>query len=133
MLGVFILIYLLSIFYLPRFAFILTVFMLYGFIKNKNYILSQILLCIWIISPFIYEFALTSKMNFFTNVIETITTKLYIYKLVSIGEIPQIDWGCYLTIAIVLSLINVSICHVSSFMKKHIKNNKKIIKSIRRG
>ncbi|WP_243187087.1 hypothetical protein [Clostridium botulinum] len=72
-------------------------------------------------------------MNFFTNVIETITTKLYIYKLVSIGEIPQIDWGCYLTIAIVLSLINVSICHASSFMKKHIKNNKKIIKSIRRG
>ncbi|APU87170.1 putative membrane protein (plasmid) [Clostridium botulinum] len=64
MLGIFILIYLLSIFYLPRFAFILTVFMLYGFIKNKNYILSQTLLCIWIISPFIYEFALTSKMNF---------------------------------------------------------------------
>lgn len=61
MLGVFILIYLLSIFYLPRFAFILTVFMLYGFIKNKNYILSQALLCVWIISPFIYEFALTSK------------------------------------------------------------------------
>ncbi|NFM30478.1 hypothetical protein FDC02_04040 [Clostridium botulinum] len=133
MLGVFILIYLLSIFHLPRFAFILTVFMSYGFIKNKNYILSQILLCIWIISPFIYEFALTSKMNFFTNVIETITTKLYIYKLVSVGEIPQIDWGCYLTIAIVLSLINVSICHASNFIKKHTKNNKRIIKSISRG